>query len=183
MKAGLARLVVIVGLYGGAGVAHAQDPQPVPLSVHERPVDILLATLPSTSLDVNWRSSAPPPGTVAIDKKFKALAAALYTSMIADTKSTFDSRAWCPRCAETNPYAAPFVNAGPDTAYAAGVAFDTSIMYLSARMRTAANPVLRKIWFALPVSLIAGHAWAMRHNYGLRRFCAASPTCGRPGGQ
>ena len=61
MKAGLACLVVIVGLYGGAGVAHAQDPQPpVPLSVHERPVDILLATLPSASLDVNWRSSAPP---------------------------------------------------------------------------------------------------------------------------
>lgn len=85
--------------------------------------------------------------------------------MLVDTKSTFDSVAWCPRCVEGNPYAAPFINAGKPVAYTAGIAFDTGVMYIAYRMRHSWNPAARKIWFVLPVALATGHAMAIRHNY------------------
>ena len=103
------------------------------------------------------------------DKKSGPLAGALFTLMILDTKSTYDSDAWCPTCVESNPFAAPFIGAGQPAAYAAGIAFDTGVMYIANKMRHSRNPAIRRIWFVLPVTLAAGHAFAIRHNYQLRQ--------------
>ena len=105
------------------------------------------------------------PGLRMFDRKSAPLAAALYALMLIDTQSTFASAQWCPRCVETNPYAAPFIRAGRPAAFGAGVAFDTGVMYLAHRMRQSWNPAIRKIWFVLPVGLAVGHAMAIHHNY------------------
>ena len=97
--------------------------------------------------------------------------------MAIDTRSTFATKASCPRCIEADPFAALFVNAGPAAAYSAGLAFDTGVIYLSMRMRRSDHAIWRRTWFVLPVGLAAGHALAARHNYGLRSICEASPGC------
>jgi len=107
--------------------------------------------------------------TRMFDRKSAPLAGVLYTMMALDTKSTYDVGAWCRTCVEADPFAAPFIKAGPGAAYAAGLAFDTGVMYVAHKMRHSWNPVIRKIWFVLPVSLAAGHAYAMHHNYQLRK--------------
>jgi hypothetical protein len=136
----------------------------------------IVASLPA----IDIVPPAPTPATVLgepservrtqmFDKKSTPLAGALFTMMILDTKSTYDSNAWCRTCVESNPFAAPFINAGAPVAYTAGIAFDTGVMYIAHRMRNSWNPIIRKIWFVLPVSLAAGHAYAMHHNYQLRK--------------
>ena len=114
-----------------------------------------------------------------IDKTWLALGFTLGSAMSVDTYSTFRSLSWCPACREDNPYAAPFVNRGPVVAYSLGIAFDVSVMGAAAALRKAANPALRKIWWAPAALLIVGHSLAARHNYDLQRVCERNPRCGR----
>jgi len=103
------------------------------------------------------------------DKKFWAVSAALNTSMLLDTWSTFDVMGRCPTCREANPYVAPFVKRGPGVTFAAGQAFDIGIMALTARMKASKKPQIRKIWWLVPVALTTGHVWAFQHNFRLAR--------------
>ena len=136
----------------------------------EKPLPEFIAAMPAIRIDA-YRESRPlrlstdEPRARMFDTKSTPIAVSLYALMILDTKSTFDSSAWCPRCVEGNPYAAPFVNAGQPVAYGAGIAFDTGVMYLANRMRNSWNPAVRKIWFILPVALAVGHVVAIHHNY------------------
>jgi len=177
MRRRTAALLTILGLLGTVSEARAQESRP--LGMEERPLANVLATLPSAA----FNSSAPPSTAAGSElsgagSTVQTVAVALYASMILDTKSTFDSNAWCPRCVEANPFAAPFVKAGPAATYTAGVAFDTGILYLSSKMKRSSHPVLRRIWFIGPVGLAAGHLIAARHNYALRDYCARSTSTG-----
>lgn len=106
-------------------------------------------------------------GTGVRDKKFWLVAGALNGAMLIDTHSTFTVLARCPDCRERNPLVAPFVNRGPGLTYTAGELFDAGVMAVSARMRASPRTWVRRTWWLLPASLIAGHAVAARHNYGL----------------
>jgi hypothetical protein len=120
--------------------------------------------------------NAPKPR--ALDRKFSVVGTALVGAMITDTYSTFESFHWCPKCQETNPYAAPFIHRGPVVAYTAGILFDTAILGISAKMRTHYNPALRKIWWLPSALLVVGHSLAIQHNYQLRQVCQHNPRCG-----
>ena len=141
------------------------------LTFDERSLLEFVAAMPAIEIartsDLDTASIAVDrsPGPRMFDRKSTPLAAALYALMVIDTKSTFDSAQWCPRCVESNPYAAPFINAGRPAAFGAGIAFDTGVMYLAHRMRQSWNPAIRKIWFILPAGLAVGHAMAIHHNY------------------
>ena len=176
MKTWAATLLMIVTIPFGAARLGAQES--LPLRVGNPSLHDVLAALPSLKYSQGGFSSLKrAPRVDATDRKLTVVAAGLYGAMLIDTKSTFESRAWCPRCVEGNPFVAPFVEAGPATTYSAGLAFDTGVIYLAAKMRNASNPAVRRIWFVLPVALTAGHVIAARHNYGLRRVCSTSPDC------
>ncbi len=99
-----------------------------------------------------------------MDKKFWLLAAGLNTSMLLDTKNTFEVMDRCPRCEESNPYARPFIERGPKLTYPAAFAFDAGVMYLATKMRTAKNPAIRRIWWLVPAVLTVGHTHAYFSN-------------------
>jgi hypothetical protein len=103
------------------------------------------------------------------DKKFWAVAVALNTAMVVDTRSTFTVLARCATCQERNPLVAPFVNRGPGLTYAAGELFDAGVMAIAAKMKGSPRPWARRTWWVLPASLIIGHSIAAKHNYGLLR--------------
>jgi hypothetical protein len=174
----------------GAAPVRAMNAGDDEFPIDERPLTEVVATLPAIEIAALVPVSNPVPASVTspsyltystylayssapdrgarrqmFDAKSTPLAIALYSMMILDTKSTFDSTAWCPRCVESNPYAAPFIRAGKPAAFAAGIAFDTGVMYVAHRMRHSWNPVMRKIWFVLPAALATGHVFAMHHNY------------------
>jgi hypothetical protein len=119
----------------------------------------------------------PPPRVV--DRKFVFLGVGLASTMSFDVYTTFRANAWCPRCREDNPYAAPFVSRGPGATYAAGALFDTGMLGLTAAMRRSSNPAVRHIWWLPSVAVITGHALAIRHNLGVREMCQNNPACGR----
>jgi hypothetical protein len=102
------------------------------------------------------------------DRKFWFTAATLNIAMVADTKSTFDALHRCSRCYEADPYAAPFVNRGPKTAFTAGEAFDVGVMWIAFKMKGSDRPLFRKTWWVVPVALTAGHALATRHNMTIK---------------
>jgi len=112
--------------------------------------------------------TAEPSHSKVTDKKFWLLGAALNTSMLLDTKSTFDVTRRCLRCVETNPYAAPFVNRGPAVAFTAGEAFDLGVMAVAAKIRGSRSP-MRRIWWLVPAALTTGHLVAYRHNLQIER--------------
>lgn len=101
------------------------------------------------------------------DKKFWAVAIALNTAMVIDTRSTFTVLARCATCQERNPLVAPFVNRGPGLTYTAGEFFDAGVMTIAAKMKGSRRAWARRTWWVLPASLIVGHGIAARHNYGL----------------
>ena len=103
------------------------------------------------------------------DKKFWLVSAALNTTMLLDTWSTFDVMGRCPTCREANPYVAPFVKKGPAATFTAGQAFDIGVMALSAKMKASRKPQIRNIWWVVPVALTTGHALAFHHNQQLAR--------------
>ena len=104
-----------------------------------------------------------------VDKKFLLVSAALNTTMLLDTWSTFDVIDRCPTCREANPYVAPFVKRGPKVTFTAGQAFDIGVMALSAKMKASSKPQIRNIWWLVPVALTTGHALAFHHNRQLAR--------------
>lgn len=107
--------------------------------------------------------------TPVLDRKFWAVAAALNTAMVLDTRSTFDVIRACRDCREGNPFVAPFVRRGPGLTYTAGEVFDAGVMTLAARMRGSSRAWVRRTWWVAPVALIGGHAIAYRHNVNLLR--------------
>lgn len=198
----MARLVLVLALVLGCSVAAgAQEfalESGAGLRVNERAI---VDVLPPSSV-VAWPAPSAPwirglpsffvltppdvarladvePARRAVDRKFFALGAGLLAATAADIHSTYASMRWCPSCRETNPYAAPFIERGPASAYTAGILFDVAVMGASAAMRKSRNPALRAIWWVPPAVLIAGHVLAIRHNYGLRQICQDNPRCGR----
>jgi hypothetical protein len=103
------------------------------------------------------------------DKKFWFVAGALTTTMLLDTRSTFDVSQRCPECYEANPVVAPFVRQGPTATFAAGLAFDAGVMTVAARMKGSDNKWARRTWWVVPAALIVGHSIAYRHNDHLAR--------------
>jgi hypothetical protein len=103
------------------------------------------------------------------DKKFWLVAGALTTTMLLDTKSTFDVSDRCPACYEVNPVVAPFVRQGATTTFAAGLAFDAGVMTVAAKMKGSDKTWARRTWWIVPAALIAGHSIAFRHNNNLAR--------------
>jgi hypothetical protein len=101
------------------------------------------------------------------DRKFWAVAAALNTAMVLDTRSTFDVVRVCDTCREANPVVAPFVRRGPAITFTAGEVFDAGVMSLAAKMKASDRPWVRRTWWAVPVALTVGHSIAYRHNRGL----------------
>jgi hypothetical protein len=173
MYARAVALSSVIVLGGLVPVLRAQDA--LPLRLHDRPLPQVVASWPSVALDAP--SQAASRDRRVADRRLGLVAASLYAAMALDTKSTFETKAWCPRCIEADPFAAPFVNAGPAATYSAGLAFDTGVIYLSMRMRRSDHAIWRRTWFVLPVGLAAGHVLAARHNYDLRRSCVTSPGC------
>src|SRR5215831_14725083 len=107
----LGRTVVVACLVlAGAGRAWAQD-----------------AASPSAPAAAPQAETGAPKPRVA-DRKFWLMSGALVTSMLMDTRSTFDVSSRCPDCIEANPFVAPFVDRGPTTTYVAGLAFDAGVM-------------------------------------------------------
>ncbi len=103
------------------------------------------------------------------DKKFWAVAGALTTTMLLDTKSTFEVDKRCTDCYEANPFVAPFVRQGATTTYVAGLAFDAAVMTVAAKMKGSEKTWVRRTWWVIPAALIAGHSMAYRHNNNLAR--------------
>ena len=103
------------------------------------------------------------------DKKFWLTAGALTTTMLLDTRSTFDVSKRCPDCYEANPVVAPFVRQGATTTYAAGLAFDAGVMTVAYKMKGSENRWARRTWWVVPAALIVGHSIAYRHNNNLAR--------------
>src|SRR5262249_13876332 len=103
------------------------------------------------------------------DAKFWIVSAALNTTMLLDTWSTFDVMSRCPTCREANPYVAPFVKRGAAATFTAGQAFDIGVMALSAKMKASSKPQIRNIWWLVPVALTTGHVIAFQHNRQLAR--------------
>jgi len=166
-------------VFATAGLAAAQDrPEPVVLQPQSPvvqpqapgPARVELDTLPQITLPqpapaLEARREPARPRTT--DKKFWAVAAALNTAMILDTKSTFDVGYRCPTCYERNPVVRPFLPLGPGPVFAMGVAFDAGVMTVAAKMKGSSKPALRRTWWIVPVALAAGHFVAWRHNVGL----------------
>jgi hypothetical protein len=109
-----------------------------------------------------------PEARRAADKTFWLVAAGLNTTMLLDTKSTFDVMRRCASCEEANPFVRPFVQRGPTLTVAAGVAFDAEVMAIAAKMKRSERPWLRHTWWVVPVALMTGHTIAWRHNTNLR---------------
>jgi len=126
--------------------------------------------------DIEVTVLADPPPRV-VDRKFVFLGIGLTSAMSLDVYSTFRANAWCPRCREDNPYAAPFVSRGPGATFAAGALFDTGMLGLTAAMRKSSNPAVRHIWWLPSVAVITGHALAIQHNLGVREMCRNNPAC------
>src|SRR5262245_19331674 len=103
------------------------------------------------------------------DKKFWMVTAGLTTSMLLDTKSTFDVARWCRTCEEANPIVRPFVERGPALTFSAGLAFDAGVMTIAAKMKGSERPWARRTWWVVPVALMRGHTIAWRHNVNLGR--------------
>jgi hypothetical protein len=103
------------------------------------------------------------------DRKFWAVAAALNTAMVLDTRSTFDVVRVCDTCREANPFVAPFVRRGPAITFTAGEVFDAGVMSLAAKMKASDRTWVRRTWWAVPAALAVGHSIAYRHNRGLLR--------------
>ena len=120
-------------------------------------------------IDARPASDPERPAKRVTDTKFWLTAATLNAAMIADTKSTFDVMRRCEICYEKNPYAAPFVARGPIVTYAAGEAFDISVMVVAAKMKGSDNKVYRRTWWVVPIALTTGHVLAYRHNLGVAR--------------
>jgi len=106
----------------------------------------------------------------ATDKKFWLVTAGLNTTMLLDTKSTFDVSRWCPTCEESNPFVRPFVERGPRVTFAAGVAFDAGVMAMAAKMKRSDRAWMRHTWWVMPAALMTGHTIAWRHNVNLARY-------------
>lgn len=162
----MTRVVVLVALMLVATTAHAQPtPESLALSVvlssMSRPV--ALVDVP----EVVERSEVTRSRTA--DAKFWVLGAALNMAMLLDTKSTFDVKARCARCTESNPLVAPFIDRGPVVAFAAAEAFDIGVMTVAARMRRAERASVRRLWWVVPAVLTVGHAIAYRHNQRIGR--------------
>jgi len=144
-------MMMMMMMLATAGVARAQD---------------AVAAAPPATAQIETPSR--PHGRVA-DAKFWALGGGLVSSMLMDTKSTFDVSVRCPDCIEANPFVAPFVNRGPKPTYIAGLAFDAGVMVVAAKMKGSEHAWARHTWWAIPGALIAGHAIAYRHNVNLAR--------------
>jgi hypothetical protein len=54
-------------------------------------------------------------------------------------------------------------------AFTAAEAFDIGLMYTAAKMKASAHPVFRRIWWAIPVSMTAGHLAADHDNIHVAR--------------
>lgn len=120
------------------------------------------------------------PSANASDWKLAALDVSVRALALADVKSTYDTRTRClGGCVESNPYAAWFINQGPRVAYPATMAFDTGVSYLAYLMRKSSHPVIRRIWFVPQLALIAGHAVAIRQNYGIQHGATVAPLSRR----
>jgi hypothetical protein len=162
-------------VFAAAGLAAAQDrPEPIifepqsPTIQPQAPFQLeppSQITLPQPAPALDARRETARPRTT--DKKFWAVAAALNTAMILDTKSTFDVGYRCPTCYERNPVVRPFLPLGPAPVFAMGVAFDAGVMTVAAKMKGSSKPALRRTWWIVPVALAAGHFVAWRHNVGL----------------
>ena len=107
------------------------------------------------------------PGRAA-DKTFWIVAAGLNTTMLLDTKSTFDVMAWCTNCEEANPFVRPFVQRGRALTFSVGLAFDAGVMAIAAKMKRSERTWIRRTWWVVPVALTTGHTIAWRHNTNLR---------------
>jgi len=133
-----------------------------------------ITNLAAFEIDLRQIESRPTsdperPARRVTDTKFWLTAAALNAAMIADTKSTFDVMRRCGVCYEDNPYAAPFIARGPAVAFAAGEAFDVSVLVLAGKMKGSDNKLFRRTWWVVPMALTTGHAIAYRHNLGVAR--------------
>ncbi len=104
-----------------------------------------------------------------VDWKFLSVAVMLHGAMIMDLKSTYYALDRCPMCFEGNPYARPFVERGPATAYIAATVFQSVMMYISYRMQKSDDKFLRKTWFVLPMITTGSHALLTNRNYNLGR--------------
>jgi hypothetical protein len=102
-----------------------------------------------------------------MDRKFWAVASALNTAMVFDTKSTFDVSKTCPNCGEANPLVRPFVRRGPVPTYIAGELFDAGVMTVAAKMKGSERTWARRTWWVMPIALVTGHTIAYRHNVNL----------------
>lgn len=101
------------------------------------------------------------------DKKFLALIGMLHGVMIVDVDSTFDVFRRCPRCTEDNVFARPFVERGPVWTYISNTGIEVGLLYASHKMRESKDPVARRIWWIIPVTVAVFHAEAANHNYKL----------------
>lgn len=101
-----------------------------------------------------------------VDTKFIVITSSLVASTIFDAETTFVAIK-NPRVYETNPVMRPFINAGRPATYAFLGGVDTGIIYASYRMKKSTNPIIRKLWWVMPVAAITGHAFTGSFNLGL----------------
>jgi hypothetical protein len=129
-------------------------------------LSILLLLVLSTAMPALAQERLTRSARVA-DRKFWAVAAALNTAMVLDTKSTFDVVNVCRMCREANPFVAPFVRRGPAVTFVAGEVFDAGVMSIAAKMKASDRTWVRRTWWVMPAALGVGHTIALRHNRNL----------------
>ena len=154
-------------------VASTAQAQSLVLPDRADPAHVEPARLEATRVDgvrteTMGRELISPRGRV-LDRKFWAVAAALNTAMLMDTKSTFDVARACPTCEEANPIVAPFFRKGAAVTFTAGEFFDAGVMTLAARMKGSERVWMRRTWWVVPAALIVGHGIAHQHNVNLLR--------------
>ena len=94
-----------------------------------------------------------------VDTKFVLISSSLVASTVFDLETTF-AAIKNPQVREGNPVMRPFVNAGRPATYAFLGGVDAGVVYLSYRMKKSPNPAVRKLWWVVPVAMIASHAFA-----------------------
>lgn len=96
-----------------------------------------------------------------VDTKFVVIASSLVAFTVFDVETTFAALK-NPRVSvrEGNPVMRPFVNRGRPATYAFLGGVDAGVIYASYRMKKSTNPAIRKLWWVVPIAMMASHAFA-----------------------
>lgn len=141
--------------------------------------------LPATAVQSTETSAVQASETKPkiFDAKFKILAGVVHGTSILDLHSTYATYKRDPYAYESNKFFAPFINRGPAVGYLASVAYDTGVVYVSARMRGSKYRIFRKTWWAVMAGQSVSSVLAARHNMKIPAVPKPGPSGQlRPGG-